>query len=130
MARLRKERVRARLSHTPFDYPIRPYRMSLTDYFVRGSETRPRLEEIDSVVHTDREIELQHLFHQLQLSNGVHGASISMATPTSPDRANMLSLCFPEEITDDGVIVDPIEMIDGVVPHNKYRDEIDMMTVS
>ncbi|RVW20844.1 hypothetical protein CK203_111904 [Vitis vinifera] len=55
MARLRKERVRARLSHTPFDYPIRPYRMSLADYFVRGSETRPRLEEIDSVVHTDRE---------------------------------------------------------------------------
>ncbi|RVW61970.1 hypothetical protein CK203_065105 [Vitis vinifera] len=34
MARLRKERVRARLSHTPFDYPIRPYRMSLADYFV------------------------------------------------------------------------------------------------
>ena len=35
MARLHKERVRVRLSHTPFDYPIRPYRMSLADYFVR-----------------------------------------------------------------------------------------------
>ena len=58
MARLRKERVRARLSHTPFDYPIRPYRMSLADYFVRGSKVLPRLEEIDSVVHTDRETEL------------------------------------------------------------------------
>ncbi|RVW23216.1 Retrovirus-related Pol polyprotein from transposon 17.6 [Vitis vinifera] len=102
MARLRKERVRARLSHTPFDYPIRPYRMSLADYFVRGSETRPRLEEIDSVVHTDRETELQHLFHQLQL----------------------------KEITSDGVIVDPTEVIDGVVPHDEYRDEMDMMTVS
>ena len=44
--------------------------MSLTDYFVRGSEIRPRLEEIDSVVHIDRETELQHLFHQLQLSDG------------------------------------------------------------
>ncbi|RVW67268.1 hypothetical protein CK203_064332 [Vitis vinifera] len=75
MARLRKERVRARLSHTPFDYPIRPYRMSLADYFVRGSETRPRLEEIDSVVHTDRETELQHLFHQLQLSDGAPDSS-------------------------------------------------------
>ena len=42
----------------------------------------------------------------------------------------MLSLCFPEEITDDGVIVDPIEMIDGVVPHDEYRDEMDRMTVS
>ncbi|RVW66336.1 Transposon Ty3-I Gag-Pol polyprotein [Vitis vinifera] len=102
MARLRKERVRARLSHTPFDYPIRPYRMSLADYFVRGSETRPRLEEIDSVVHTDRETELQHLFHQLQL----------------------------KEIMSDGVILDPTEVIDGVVPHDEYRDEMDMMTVS
>ncbi|RVW37475.1 hypothetical protein CK203_111080 [Vitis vinifera] len=43
-------------------------------------------------------------------------------TPTSPDRASMLSLCFPEEITDDGVIVDPTEMIDGVVP--MMRDQI------
>ena len=34
MAGLRKERVRARLFHTPFDYPIRPYKMSLIDYFV------------------------------------------------------------------------------------------------
>ncbi|RVW80032.1 hypothetical protein CK203_055825 [Vitis vinifera] len=102
MARLRKERVRARLSHTPFNYPIRPYRMSLVDYFVRGSETRPRLEEIDSVVHTNRETELQHLFHQLQL----------------------------KEITDDGVVVYLTKMIDGVVPHDEYRDQMDMMTVS
>ena len=130
MARLRKERVRARLSRTPFDYLIRPYRISLADYFVRGSEIRPRVEEVHSVVHTDREIELQHLFRQLQLSNGVHGTSISMATPTSPDRASMLSLCFPEEITDDGVIVDPTEMVDGVVPHDEYQDEMNWMTVS
>ena len=63
MARLRKERVRARLSHTPFNYPIRPYMMSFADYFFRGSEIRPHIKEIHSVVHTDREIELQHLFH-------------------------------------------------------------------
>ncbi|RVW25856.1 Retrovirus-related Pol polyprotein from transposon 412 [Vitis vinifera] len=31
------------------------------------------------------------------------------------DRASMLSLCFPEEITSDGVMVDSTEMIDGVV---------------
>ncbi|RVW39426.1 Transposon Ty3-G Gag-Pol polyprotein [Vitis vinifera] len=97
---LRKERVRARLSYTPFDYPIRLYRMSLADYFVRGSETRPRLEEIDSVAHTDRE--------------------------------TIFSIYFTsyKEITSDGVIVDPIEVIDGVVPHDEYRDEMDMMTVS
>nr|CAN66357.1 hypothetical protein VITISV_037956 [Vitis vinifera] len=51
-------------------------------------------------------------------------------TLTSPDRASMLSLCFPEEITSDGVIVDPIEMIDGVVPHDEYHDEMDIMIVS
>ncbi|RVW22918.1 Retrovirus-related Pol polyprotein from transposon 297 [Vitis vinifera] len=131
MARLRKERVRARLSHTPFDYPIRPYRMSLADYFVRGSETRPRLEEIDSVVHTDRETDLQHLFHQLQLSDGAPDSPFPLTiTPTSPDRASMLSLCFPEEITGDGVMVDSTEMIDGVVSHDEYRDEMDMMTMS
>ena len=63
MARLLKEKVMARLSHTPFDYPIRPYKMGLVNYFVKGSEIRPRIEEIHSVVHTDRKIELQHLFH-------------------------------------------------------------------
>ncbi|KAL6330639.1 hypothetical protein AAG906_003250 [Vitis piasezkii] len=35
MARLHKERVIGRLTHTPFDYPICPYTMSLADYFVR-----------------------------------------------------------------------------------------------
>ena len=42
----------------------------------------------------------------------------------------MLSLCFPYEVTDDGVVVDPIEMIDGVVSHDEYRDEMKMMTMS
>ena len=39
MALLRKERVRARLTHTPFYYPVRPYTMSLADYFVRASKS-------------------------------------------------------------------------------------------
>ncbi|RVW81842.1 hypothetical protein CK203_050827 [Vitis vinifera] len=78
---------------------------------LRKERTRPRLEEIDSVVHTDRETELQHLFHQLQLSDGAPDSSFPLTiTPMSPDRASMLSLCFPEEITSDGVIVDPTEL--------------------
>ena len=36
MARLRKEMVRARLTHTLFDYPIRSYSLSLTGYFMRA----------------------------------------------------------------------------------------------
>ena len=30
--------MRAQLTHIPFDYPVRPYSMSLADYFVRASE--------------------------------------------------------------------------------------------
>ena len=95
--------------------------MSLTNNFVRGSEIRPRLEEMDSVVHTNREIELQHLFHQLQLSDGAPSTYVSM-TIALPflDQASLLSLCFPEEVTDDGVVVDPTKMIDEVVPHVEY----------
>ncbi|RVW45385.1 Retrovirus-related Pol polyprotein from transposon 17.6 [Vitis vinifera] len=90
--------------------------MSLVDYFVKGSKIRPRIEEIESVVHTDMEIELQHLFHQLQLSDGIPGTSVSMAiTPPSPNRASLLSLCFPEEVIGDGMVIDPTEMIDGVI---------------
>ena len=105
--------------------------MSLADYFARGLEIRSRLEEIDSVVHIDREIELQHLFHQLQLSDGAPDTSFSMAiTLPSPNRASLLSLCFPEKVTDNGVVIDPTEMIDGVVLHDEYRDEMNVMTMS
>ena len=38
MAQLRQERVRSRLHHIPFDSPLRPYSLKLTDYFVRASE--------------------------------------------------------------------------------------------
>ena len=38
MALLRKERLRARLLHMPFDYLVHPYRMSLANYFVRALE--------------------------------------------------------------------------------------------
>ncbi|KAL6327512.1 hypothetical protein AAG906_021595 [Vitis piasezkii] len=76
------------------------------------------------------EIEIHHLFHQLQLSNGAPGTSVSTTiTLPSPDRVSLLSLCFPDEVTDDGVVVDPIEMIDGVAPHDEHQDEMDMMTV-
>ena len=51
-------------------------------------------------------------------------------TPSFPNRASLLSLCFLENVTDNGVVVDPTEMIDGIVPHDEYRDEMDMMTMS
>ena len=60
MAHLHRERVRARLTCTPFDYPVRPYRMSLADYFVRGSETYPHMRDFDVVIDIKGVDELQH----------------------------------------------------------------------
>ena len=41
MAHLHRERVRSCLTCIPFDYPVHPYRKSLADYFIRGSEVHP-----------------------------------------------------------------------------------------
>ena len=38
MEQLHQERVRYRLHHIPFDYPLCPYSLKLTDYFMRASE--------------------------------------------------------------------------------------------
>ncbi|KAL6315006.1 hypothetical protein AAG906_030838 [Vitis piasezkii] len=86
---------------------------------------------IDNVVFTDGEIKLQHLFHQLQLGDGTPGTSVSVviALP-SPDRASLLSLCFLEEVTTNGVVIKPAEMIDGVILHDEWRYEMDMMGMS
>ena len=62
MAQLRQERVRSQLHHIPFDYPLRPYRLRLTDYFVRA---------LESLLHPDgsiyeptdiQDVELHQLF--------------------------------------------------------------------
>ena len=84
MERLHRDRVRDRLSGIPFDYLIHPYSFSLADYFVRGSEIQPRVEEIgveDSTVD-----ELQHMLHQMQMGDETVGvlASMTIASP-SPD---------------------------------------------
>ena len=56
MEQLRQERVRSRLHHIPFDYPLRPYSLRLTDYFVRTSE--PLLHPNGSI---DESIDIQHV---------------------------------------------------------------------
>ena len=58
MARLRKERVRARLTHMLFDYPVPSYTMSLADYFVRASEPRTHSNGIIRGLSTTQEVEL------------------------------------------------------------------------
>ncbi|KAL6350625.1 hypothetical protein AAG906_022335 [Vitis piasezkii] len=48
-----KERVRARLTCTPFDYPVRPYEMSLVDYFIRESEVHPHIGNFGTMTNID-----------------------------------------------------------------------------
>ena len=131
MARLCRERVKARLTSTPFDYPVRPYRMSLADDFIRGLEVHSHIGDFSTVIDIDGVDELQHQFHHLQLGDETSGIPVSvMIAHSSLDRANFLSLCFPEETTNCGVVVEPTEVIDGVVLHNEYRDEVDMVSMS
>ena len=65
MARLCKVRVMARLTHTPFDYPVRPYTLSLAGYFVRASEPQAPSNSIIGGLSTTQEAELQRLVQQL-----------------------------------------------------------------
>ena len=65
------------------------------------------------------------------MSDGALDTSVSMViTPPSLDRASLLFLCFPKEVIDEGVVVDTTEMINGVVLHDEYRDEMNVMTMS
>ena len=59
----------------------------------------------------------------------MHHVSMMIAS-SSPNRASFLSLCFPDEIADYGLVIELTEVIDGVVPHDEYRDEMDMMSMS
>ena len=95
--------MRARLTHMPFYYPIRPYTMSLADYFVRASKPHAPSDGIIEGLSTTQEAELQRLVQQLQLSDGAPGPSTStLIAPSSPDRTSLMTLCFSDEIDDHG----------------------------
>ena len=105
MTQLCRERVKARLTCTPFNYPVRPYRMSLVDDFIRGLEVHSHMGDFSTVIDIDGVDELQHQFHHLRLGDETSGILVSvMIAHSSPDRANFLSLCFLEETIDCGVV--------------------------
>ena len=52
-----------------------------------------------------------------------------MITPPSLDRASLFSFCFLDETNDYGVVIEPADMIDGVVPHDEYHDEMDLLGI-
>ena len=123
MAQLRQERVGSRLHHIPFYYPLRPYSLRLTDYFVRASE--PLLHPDGSIYEpTDiQHVELHQLFSQLQLRGGASDTSTTLIAPPSPRRSSVLTMCFPDEITDYGGI-------DGAMLSDDYDEELLRMVIS
>ncbi|RVX19424.1 hypothetical protein CK203_008515 [Vitis vinifera] len=79
----------------------------------RGSEIQPSVKEID--IEDSTVDELQHMLHQMQMGDETLGVSASMMiAPPSLDRANLFSLCFPNETTDYGVVIELADMIDGL----------------
>ena len=90
----------------PFDYPVCSYTFSLANYFIRGLEVQPRVEEIG--VNGSTVDELHHMFHQMQMGDETPDMSaFMMIAPPSPDRANLFSLCFLDETIDYGAIIEP-----------------------
>ena len=131
MALLRNERLRAHLLHMLFDYPIRPYKMSLVDYFVRASEAQIYSKRITSGLSVDQEAELQCFVHQLQLSDGTLDISTSvLVTPLSPDHTSLLTLYFPKKTDEYGTSIEIVGMIDGAILGDKYSDELIMVDMS
>ena len=116
MARLHRERVRARLTHTPFDYPVRSYTMSLAYYFVRASEPPTQSYGIIGGLSITQEAELQRLIRQLLLSDEPLGTSTSALTaPSSPDRMSLMTLYFPDEIDEHGTFAKVGDIVNGGV---------------
>ena len=131
MVQLRKERVRARLTHTPFDYPICPYTMSLVDYFMRASGPQMPSDGIIGGLSTIQEAELQRLVYQLQLSDEAPDTLAStLVVPSSPDRMSLMTFYFPDKIDEHEIFAEIGDIVDGAVPHDEYIDEMLVMSMS
>ena len=128
MARLRRERVRARMSGIPFDYPLCPYTFQLADYFIKESEYVPRTEEVDHVSNMAEIQGIQHaLGHMCLSSKTIDPPEAMIVAPPSPDRASVFTMCFPEEIPDYDLPMDLGDGLDGVIFSDTYIDEMDMI---
>ena len=122
--------MRARLTHT-FDYPIRPFNMSLADYFVRAPELQTHSDGIIGGFNTVQKAKLQRLVCQLQLSDEAPGTSASALTTSSfPNRMSLMTLYFSDEIDEHGTFAEIGDIVDGVVPYDEYIDEMLVMSMS
>ena len=128
MARLRRERVRARMSGIPFDYPLHPYTFQLVDYFTRGSEYAPRTEGVDHVSKMAEIQGIQHAIGHICLnSETTKPLEVVTVAPPSPDRASVFSMCFPEEIHDYDLPMDLGDETDRATLLDTYMDKMEMI---
>ena len=54
---------------------------------------------------------------------------VKIVSPSSPDRANMFSVCFPKAVFDYDILMDTVSDADGVILPDACTDEIDMIGV-
>ena len=129
MARLHREKVRARMFGIPFDYPLHTYTFQLVDYFTRGSEYAPYTEGVD---HVSRMVEIQGnqqaLGHMCLSTETIKPLEAVIVAPPSPDRASVFSMRFPKEIPDYDLPLDLGDGPDGVIMPNTYMDAMDMIS--
>ena len=79
---------------------------------------------------TTQEVELQRLVHQLQLSNGAPITSTyALTASSSSDRMSLMTLYFPNEIDEHETFSKIGDIVDGVVSHDEYIDEMLAMSM-
>ena len=123
--------MRSRLTHTPFDYPIRPYTMRLSDYFVRVLEPQTHSNVIIGGLSTTQEVGLQSLVRQLWLSDGAPSTSTTAFTVLSSlDRMSLMTLYFPDEIDERGTFAEVGDIVNGTALHDDYTDEMLALSLS
>ena len=130
MAQLRRDRMRARLSGVPFDYPLRPYTFQLDDYFIRKSDHAPRIGGIDHALEIYGIQGIQQALGQMCFSDEtIEALGALIVAPPSPGRASVFSMCFPEEVLDYDLSMDIGDDTDGVTLPDTYKDGMDMIGI-
>ena len=130
MDRLRRDKMRARLSRVPFDYPLSLYTFQLVDYFIRGSENVPRIGGTDHALETYGIQGIQHaLRHMCFSSDTTEAPGAMIVAPLSPGRASVFSMCFLKEVLDYDLSMDLGDDTDEVTLPDTYKDEMDMIDI-
>nr|CAN64571.1 hypothetical protein VITISV_006052 [Vitis vinifera] len=101
------------------------------NYFMRASGPHMPSDGIIGGLSTIQEAELQRLVYQLQLSDEAPDTLAStLVVPSSPDRMNLITLYFPDEIDKHEIFAEIGDIVDGAVPHDEYIDEMLVMSMS